>query len=400
MRMHNEDVSAGFDEMADLLAVQGENSFRIRAYRRAAAGCGQCQRGGSVMEAQHGWTERVRTAIGLALLAVLFGMPFDAAAQTLREQNELLFHQLQQIHGLSDAEMRDIRAIFSRSPVLGQGNPAISQHPVTPEQCAAKRKEQGVDDANAQFERICGGKYMAPLYHPKTATADQAKACIDQFEFPDIPCAYPVVWVKAREAAQICEAQGKRLCDAHEWEGACAGSLEPADYRFDLAQGVAPETAVQRMRSAHNAAHQADRTWSYGPEYQRGICATASFKTPGCPGGGWQLCGSNTYPAGDFPACRSPLDVYDLNGNAAEHMNLPLNPQQMSSLGSKELGYTEMKGSWFIFDTYRAHEDWCRWRAPFWHGSRVMDTGSHANYHLGFRCCKTLGPQTPLLLRK
>ena len=45
----------------------------------------------------------------------------------------------------------------------------------------------------------------------------------------------------------------------------------------------------------------------------------------------------------------------------------------MASRGSTELGYTEMKGSWFIFDAYRAHEDWCRWRAPFWHGSRVMD---------------------------
>ena len=91
-----------------------------------------------------------------------------------------------------------------------------------------------------------------------------------------------------------------------------------------------------------------------------------------------------------FPACRSSLDVYDLNGNAAEHMNLPLNESQMSSLGSTELGYTEMKGSWFIFDTYRAHEDWCRWRAPFWHGTRVMDERSHANYHLSFRCCKSL----------
>ena len=31
---------------------------------------------------------------------------------------------------------------------------------------------------------------------------------------------------------------GKRLCDAHEWEGACEGALEAPDYRFDLARGV------------------------------------------------------------------------------------------------------------------------------------------------------------------
>jgi len=169
-----------------------------------------------------------------------------------------------------------------------------------------------------------------------------------------------------------------------------AGSLEKPDYRFDLAKGVSPNVAVSRMRAAHNRAHEADRSWSYGPSYEKGVCGAASHKTPGCTGGSWPGCGSNTYPAGDFPACHSSLGVFDLNGNAAEHMNLPLNPLQMSSQGSKTLGYTEMKGSWFIFDTYRAHEDWCRWRAPFWHGSRVMDEHSHANYHLGFRCCKSL----------
>ena len=36
LTLHNEDVAAAFDEMADLLAIEGENSFRIRAYRRAA----------------------------------------------------------------------------------------------------------------------------------------------------------------------------------------------------------------------------------------------------------------------------------------------------------------------------------------------------------------------------
>jgi formylglycine-generating enzyme required for sulfatase activity len=233
---------------------------------------------------------------------------------------------------------------------------------------------------------------MAPLYDPAKEKPEEARACIDQFEFPDVPCEYPVVWIRAREAAEVCEALGKRLCDAHEWEGACAGALLPPDYRFDLAKGVAEGKAVERMRAAHNRAHEAEKTWSYGPAYRNGVCGTSSHKTPGCPGGGWSPCGSNTFPAGSFPGCRSPLGVFDLNGNAAEHMNLPLDAGQMSSRGSRTLGVTEMKGSWFVFDDVRAHPDWCRWRAPFWHGSRVLDPRSHANYHLGFRCCRSLAP--------
>ncbi len=327
----------------------------------------------------------------LAAIALALSVFYVHAATTsLAQQNQWLLRQLQDVHQLSDQQMQKIRAIFAHSGFIGQGNPAISEHPITHEQCSAKLEQQSVNYANGEFEKICGAKYMAPLYDPARESPQQARACIDQFEFPDIPCAYPVVWVRAREAAEICSAMGKRMCDAHEWEGACDGELEPPDYRFDLAKGVTPGVAVSRMRSAHNREYASDKRWSYGPNYQREICATGSHKTPGCNGGSWSKCGSNTYPDGSFPACRSPLGVYDLNGNVAEHMNLPLQPDQMASDGSTQLGYTEMKGSWFIFDSYRAHEDWCRWRAPFWHGSRVMDEHSHANYHLGFRCCKTL----------
>jgi len=334
-------------------------------------------------------------ASSLGLLIVL-GMAFAPAgslcapSQALEQQNEALFQALQRAHGVSDEQMNALRRIFANSGYIGQGNPAVTQHPVTPEQCVAKLAAAGVNYENPRFEQICKAKYMAPLYDPSRQKPEEAKACIDQFEFPDMPCTYPVVWVKAREAAEICWAMGKRLCDAHEWEGACAGALEPPDYRWDLAKGLATEDAIHRMRIAHNQAASPTKSWSYGPAYRTGICATGSTKTPGCNGGSWTGCGSNTFPTGNFPACRSSLEVYDLNGNAAEHMNLPLDLSQMSSLGSKELGYTEMKGSWFVFDTYRAHEDWCRWRAPFWHGTRVMDVKSHANYHLSFRCCKSL----------
>jgi hypothetical protein len=324
------------------------------------------------------------------LLASCLASGIAAAETALEKQNDQLFQQMRAVHGLSDQQMAEIRAIFARSSVIGQGNPAIAEHPVTPEQCRAKLEQQSVSYANPAFEKICAAKYMAPLYDPASQRPEDAKACIDQFEFPDIPCIYPVVWVRSREAALLCEAVGKRICDAHEWEGACAGSLQPPDYRFDLAKGVSPNTAIERMRRIHNEADAPEKTWSYGPAYEKGVCAAGSHKTPGCEGGGWSKCGSNTYPAGDFPGCHSPLGVYDLNGNAAEHMNLPLSEGQMASRGSTTLGYTEMKGSWFIFDNYRAHEDWCRWRAPFWHGSQVMDSKSHENYHLSFRCCKSL----------
>lgn len=332
---------------------------------------------------------RVLRLVALGLLAYC-GLIAFSQSPAFQEQNEFLLRQLQAVHRLTGAQMTAIRAIFDKSGYIGQGNPAVTRHPVTPEQCQAKLKQLSIDYDNPRFEKICGAKYMAPLYDPAIQKPEDAKVCIDQFEFPDIPCAYPVVWVKAREAAEICSAMGKRLCDAHEWEGACAGSLQPPDYRWDLAKGLSPNAAVERMRRQHNEQYGRDKTWSYGPEYKKGICAASSQKSPGCNGGSWTECGSNTFPDGDFPACRGPLDVYDLNGNAAEHMNLPLDASEMSSLGSSELGYTEMKGSWFVFDLYRAHEDWCRWRAPYWHGSRVMDPHSHANYHLSFRCCKTL----------
>jgi formylglycine-generating enzyme required for sulfatase activity len=326
----------------------------------------------------------------VGLLVAFGGSVGLAQYQSLHDQNESLFRQLQRVHGLSDPQMNALRGIFSRSGYIGQGNPAVTRHPVTPEACQDKLKGLGVSYENLAFERVCKGKYMAPLYNPSGQRPEDAKACIDQFEFPNIPCAYPVVWVKAREAAEICSAQGKRLCDAHEWEGACEGRLGEPDYRFDLADTASASDAIRRMRVAHNQAYGGQKTWSYGAAYRGGICGTSSQKSPDCAGDGWKKCGSNTFPDGAFPECRSPLGVYDLNGNAAEHMNLPLNERQMASRGSRELGYTEMKGSWFVFDKFRAHEDWCRWRAPFWHGSRVMDEHSHANYHLGFRCCKTL----------
>ena len=74
--------------------------------------------------------------VAMSVLVVLWLFIFprtSAIAQSLKEQNGALFEQLQRVHGLSDGQMGAIRAIFSRSGYIGQGNPAIARHPVTPQ---------------------------------------------------------------------------------------------------------------------------------------------------------------------------------------------------------------------------------------------------------------------------
>jgi formylglycine-generating enzyme required for sulfatase activity len=219
-----------------------------------------------------------------------------------------------------------------------------------------------------------------PLYDPGAGErAEQAKVCIDQYEYPNIPCEYPLIYARADEALALCQAVGKRLCDAHEWEGGCAGALKPADQEYTWGE--------RRLQQEY--LHNKDReiVWAYGKTKDHTKCATGSKKSPKCFASGWE-CGSNTYPAGAFLECKSTLGVYDQHGNAAEHMNLPLVPEELGSRGGS--GDTEMKGSWFVFGKGEAHEDDCRWRALAWHRSKVKDENSHRNYHLGFRCCRDL----------
>jgi hypothetical protein len=306
------------------------------------------------------------------------GIDSRSRTQLLLAQRTALLQTMSTELRLSDEQLAAVAAIFERSPVLGQGNPAISVHPMAPDECRAIRATTPFVKADPR----CGSVNMVPLYDPRSGQiADDAHACIDQYEFPDIPCEYPVVHVTAREAVLLCEAIGKRICDAHEWEGACAGALLDPDQEYAWGR------SRDEMRRLHN--DEREIVWAYGPTKDHARCATGSLKTPGCPGGGYDRCGSNTYPAGSFPACVSPFGAYDLHGNVAEHMNLPLRPEELASHGGH--GWTEMKGSWFIFASFEAHPDDCRWRAPDWHGSRITDVDSHSNYHLGFRCCRTVG---------
>ena len=317
------------------------------------------------------------SASSSASLAPTGVAPFEAsepAEPTLAEQRAALLARMKRALLLDDAQMAAVTRVFEASPQLGQGNPAVSRHPMTRAECVAARRGAGVSDPDVPR---CGAPAMVPVYDPSAGAAESARVCIDRFEFPNVACDYPVVNVRSVEAAELCHAVGKRLCDAHEWEGACAGALRAPESEY-----LWPRDRMQASY-AHNQARE--KTWAYGPERDFSRCATGSHVTRDCPGGGWELCGSNTYPAGAFPSCVSAFGVYDQHGNAAEHMSLPRTPAE---LGGK--GETEMKGSWFVFATTPAHEDDCRWRAPAWHATPVDAVSSHRNYHLGFRCCRDI----------
>lgn len=69
----------------------------------------------------------------LALLFLVIFFQSSSIAQSLKENNEVLFEHLQRAHDLPDEQMDSIRAIFRESGYIGQGNPAITRHPVTPQ---------------------------------------------------------------------------------------------------------------------------------------------------------------------------------------------------------------------------------------------------------------------------
>jgi formylglycine-generating enzyme len=303
----------------------------------------------------------------------------DLAEASLEEQRQAMLRRMRALEAIDDAQAGALEALLNGSKRMGQGNPAVTEHPMARTECLERRKAAGVKEVRYA---VCGGPFMAPVYDPATQKEDDARVCVDRYEFPNLPCEYPMTWVSTAEAQSICKAVGKRLCDAHEWEGACAGALRPpeAEYAFGRERG--------HMRGLHNIDREI--RWAYGERKDHSRCATASKKSPTCSSSGWKQCGSNTFPAGAFPECRSPFGVYDLHGNAAEHMNLPLKPEQLGSDGG--FGVPEMKGSWFIFSQVEAHIDDCRWRAPAWHDNEGKN---HSNYHLGFRCCKDVGTPAP-----
>jgi eukaryotic-like serine/threonine-protein kinase len=104
--------------------------------------------------------------------------------------------------------------------------------------------------------------------------------CIDRYEYPNRAGELPVHSVTWDEAKASCEAVGKRLCAADEWERACRG---PQGWRY-----------------------------AYGAERDHRACNTPWYPSPPPD------LAPPYAPSGRYRRCVSPEGVYDLNGNLSE----------------------------------------------------------------------------------
>ena len=90
--------------------------------------------------------------------------------------------------------------------------------------------------------------------------------------YPNIRGQYPAAFVSALEAADLCKAQGKRLCSEEEWTFACEGEeampySHAAGYERDPSACItdvawdAPNERALEDRTSRAAAHEMDRLW-------------------------------------------------------------------------------------------------------------------------------------------
>jgi hypothetical protein len=314
---------------------------------------------------------------------VALDAPFDATDADVEPEDPMAIHKetradliaLIELRPFTEAELKLVRPdIFLGLNVgpavtrMSQGNKTVAKHTRGQRACLAGLA--GVTIQTEEQRERCGAPNMVPIY--RRGDPKSAAYCIDVFEFPNKPCELPFVWTAPTHAQTMCQLQGKRLCTEDEWNLAC---------RADPAGGP-------------------DQTYAYGNELDLEICNTNKNRGPDnkCSTHdaqkAWETCSTETEPSGSFPKCKSRFGVYDMHGNVAEAMT------RKDKDGNV---VTQLKGSaWFYVEVSRkpdepqrpgreTYPDHCNFD-PRWHIEPIASAW-HVNYHLGFRCCKSIAPQ-------
>ncbi|MBM4357955.1 MAG: SUMF1/EgtB/PvdO family nonheme iron enzyme [Deltaproteobacteria bacterium] len=169
--------------------------------------------------------------------------------------------------------------------------------------------------------------------------------CIDRFEYPNLAGQYPMIFVSFHEAAELCEEQGKRLCNEEEWTFSCEGE-EGRPYPYGDGYSRNPELCItDEPWTAYNGKAMVPRDGEgAGREMDRLWRGKASGKQPGC---------------------RSPFGVYDLTGNVDEWTRSTRQGERPSILKGGYWGPVRTR----CRPSTRSHDQ------------------NHTFYQQGFRCC-------------
>ncbi|WP_438019362.1 SUMF1/EgtB/PvdO family nonheme iron enzyme [Sorangium sp. So ce315] len=173
--------------------------------------------------------------------------------------------------------------------------------------------------------------------------------CMDRYEYPNVPGEVPHTLTSWEQAANLCAAQGKRLCTEAEFNFACEGP-EMLPYVYGYERDA--ETCNQ------------DREYRFPDHSQRLLHHAACQQNERCAAELARLDGRE--PAGSRAECASWAGVFDLNGNVNEWV---VRTDQKAPYRSG------LKGGWW--GPIRSQ---CRPMTTF---HKEDDYG----YEVGFRCC-------------
>ena len=238
----------------------------------------------------------------------------------------------------SQEQMADCSGLFARQPDYRlQGDQEVFSAGF---RCcardAAPGRAGGSLEAVARLEAATGADSDAAYVADDEVPLGDGR-WIDRFEYPNREGERPRVGVSWTEAHALCEAAGKRLCEAREWAQGCGGEELHA--------------------------------FTTGPLHHRGVCAELQAEPTA---------------SGAFTDCVSPTGARDMVGSVWEWT---ASPMALPERGGDVTPLREVRGgSWFV-DSSRAR---CRPRfgypaAP--EGARYED--------VGFRCCRGEAAQAP-----
>lgn len=173
--------------------------------------------------------------------------------------------------------------------------------------------------------------------------------CVDRYEYPNRAGEKPTVAVTYNEAAELCAAEGKRLCTGDEWTQACEGP-EHLPYPYGFVRNDASCNHDKPYIIPNDSAYQ-------NPETRAAEVARLN----------------QSEPSGSRAACVSSYGVFDMTGNVDEWVY-----NESGSVHGPEY-QSGLKGGYW---------------GPVRNRCRPITTDHnqwHHGYQIGFRCCSNPG---------